>query len=325
MRNACGLAAFALGVLCGVVRLSSSLASTPGFKLNTPKLRSRRSLTSQGIVRAKSAEFIAPSNSPSEPCGNCQWCLRRNLATSFLVAAGAAGLLGWKGGDQSWTKRFLVQQMRGMGDYERLLKPMKSALFQEAFRGLDAPRIVEVGVGLGVNFPFLREAGAEEVVAVDPNQYFTSSAADAARREGLQLTVQRGVMEALPFEAASVDVVVGTLVLCSVGDMAHAVSEAYRVLRPGGRYIFVEHTAAPPGSWVGLAQALFDPLQQAVAGGCHLTRDPLPLIEATFGPQQVFAERRQLAVGDGVGPLPPPHFLLSPHISGFAVKACAQA
>lgn len=250
----------------------------------------------------------------------------RSVSRGHVIAAVAALLAGTVGveiarkkdEDGGWVQSLLVLQMRGMGDYERFMRPKKSILFREAFQGLKAQRVVEVGVGLGVNFSFLREAGVKQLVAVEPNQHFTSSALNAAKTEGLQLVVQNGVMEALPFETASVDVIVGTFLLCSVSDVDQAVAEAFRVLRPGGRYIFTEHTAASSGSWLVMAQSFFDSAQQTVAGGCHLTRDPLPVIKKTFGSQQVFAERGQL--GDGNNPFPP-HFLLSPHVVGYAVKA----
>lgn len=223
-------------------------------------------------------------------------------------------------GGAEGSKRLLVQQMRGMADYEQALKQTKSALFQQAFDGLASRRTVEVGVGHGVNFPFMREVGVKELVAVDPNQYFSPFALEAASRDGLELTIKQGVMEDLPFETASVDVLVGTLLLCSVSDVEKAVSEAYRVLRPGGRYIFVEHTAAPSGSWLVMVQSVLDYAQQVTAAGCHLTRDPLPLITATFGQQHVFADRGQVVLGDGKSPIFP-HFLLSPYVSGYAVKS----
>ncbi|HZJ55781.1 MAG TPA: methyltransferase domain-containing protein, partial [Myxococcaceae bacterium] len=86
--------------------------------------------------------------------------------------------------------------------------------------------------------------------------------------------------EALPFPARSFDTVVATLVLCSVTDPGRVVSEIHRVLRPGGTFLFLEHIAAPAGTWTRRAQGVLEPLWKRIAGNCHLTREPGPLLEA---------------------------------------------
>ncbi|CAM9859196.1 unnamed protein product [Discosporangium mesarthrocarpum] len=99
---------------------------------------------------------------------------------------------------------------------------------------------------------------------------------------GLELRGVGGVAEALPFESGSFDAVVSTLVFCSVNDPGKALTEVSRVLRPGGKFLFVEHVWAPEDGHglLGLhgQQEFLDPLQQAVAGGCHLTRQTGDLI-----------------------------------------------
>ncbi|KAE9615503.1 putative S-adenosyl-L-methionine-dependent methyltransferase [Lupinus albus] len=85
------------------------------------------------------------------------------------------------------------------------------------------------------------------------------------------------VGEAIPLSDASVDAVVGTLVLCSVRDVDMTLkgneTEVRRVLRPGGQYVFVEHVAAKDGTFLKFIQGVLDPLQQTVADGCHLSRE----------------------------------------------------
>ena len=125
-----------------------------------------------------------------------------------------------------------------------------------------------------------------------------------------RLRWEAGVAEALPLADASADLVVATLVLCSVADVPRAAAEAARVLRPGGRLLFIEHTAARGAPFLRLKQAILDPLQQLLADGCHLCRDPLPAIEAAFG-GAVEAER--LAV--------PGQGLIGPHVAGIATRA----
>lgn len=253
---------------------------------------------------------------PSDAC-TCSSCWRSNLLRGVGGAAGL-GLLLASGQPEKLSKAFLVQEMAGMADYERLVRERKAQTFQKAIK-TNVERLVEVGVGAGVNFPYFKQAGVKEVVAVEPNLNFLQKAQAAADRADIQLQVRQGVMEKMPFEDNSVDVVVGTLLLCSVQDLRQSISEVQRVLRPGGRYIFTEHVRAADGEWLRSAQDLLDPLQQAFAAGCHLSREPLPLIQETF--EKVNAERWSLFDDEFTGGKPsglPPHFLLAPHISGYA-------
>ncbi|RID55635.1 hypothetical protein BRARA_G02884 [Brassica rapa] len=82
---------------------------------------------------------------------------------------------------------------------------------------------------------------------------------------------------------ASVDAVVGSLVMCSVSDIPQTLKEIKRILKPGGLYLFVEHVAAEDGTFLRMVQNVLDPLQQVVADGCHLTRNTEDyLLEAGF-------------------------------------------
>ncbi|CAM9418232.1 unnamed protein product, partial [Ectocarpus sp. 4 AP-2014] len=104
---------------------------------------------------------------------------------------------------------------------------------------------------------------------------------------GLTLRGVGGIAEELPFESGSFDAVVSTLVFCSVRDPAAALREVSRVLRPGGKFLFVEHVHARDEglSILGLRQQqeLLDPLQQLLADGCHLTRETGQLIRDSAG------------------------------------------
>nr|XP_028947444.1 2-methoxy-6-polyprenyl-1,4-benzoquinol methylase, mitochondrial-like [Malus domestica] len=79
------------------------------------------------------------------------------------------------------------------------------------------------------------------------------------------------VGEAIPLDDASVDAVVGTLVLCSVKDVDNTLKDIRGVLRPGGRYLFVEHVAAKDGTILRFIHNVIDPLQQTLADWCRLT------------------------------------------------------
>ena len=217
------------------------------------------------------------------------------------------------------NERFARVMRGGMADYEALdeVRNFKHALFANVRPG-DA--VVEIGIGGGPNLQYYGRR-AKRVVAVEPNLAFDTFASDEAQATGTNLEVREGVAEALPFPDASVDVVVGTMVLCSVTSVAASLAEVRRVLKPGGRYLFSEHTRAPDGwNLLATAQTVASPLQLALANGCHLRRDPLPDITARFGAAHVRA--RSFVLGNtGRAPPWPPHFLLAPHVVGVATKA----
>ena len=204
----------------------------------------------------------------------------------------------------------------GMRDYEGWdeVRAFKAELFAHVNKNDD---VVEIGIGSAPNLQYYGSK-ARRVRAVEPNAAFFDLAATQAQWEDTTLDVVQGVAEAMPFEDHSVDVVVGTMVLCSVQSVRKACEEVKRVLKPGGRYLFTEHTKAPE-DWrlLSTAQTVMDPLQNALANGCHLRRDPRPTIERVFGTGNVDARSFVLANAQR-GPPWPPHFLLAPHLVGVA-------
>ena len=132
-------------------------------------------------------------------------------------------------------------------------------------------KVLELGIGGGLNLAFYDAAAVEGVYGVDPSAELRARAGRAPRAGGLTVEILDGTAEALPFGAASFDTVVCTFTLCSVQDPAAAVAEAHRVLKPGGRLLFCEHGLAPdPG--VARWQRRIEPVWKRIAGGCHLTR-----------------------------------------------------
>jgi len=128
--------------------------------------------------------------------------------------------------------------------------------------------VLEIGAGTGLNrrhYP----PGAR-VTFAEPDRYM-------ARR--IPEPVVSAPAEELPFPDRSFDVVVSTLVLCGVDDMRRALGEIRRVLRPGGRLVFIEHVRAPDGSRLAGLQDRLNPLWRAVAG-CDCNRDTLAALEA---------------------------------------------
>jgi len=108
----------------------------------------------------------------------------------------------------------------------------------------------------------------------------------------------------------SVTLVVCKSVLCSVDDPQAVVRDVFRVLKPGGALVFVEHIAASEGSALRLVQQLWKPFQQAFAGGCDPARDTYQIIREACPWDRVFGQQFEV---QGDGPI-------APHIRGFAVK-----
>ena len=132
-------------------------------------------------------------------------------------------------------------------------------------------RVLELGVGLGLNLAYYRPEEVTEVTGVDPSPELRERAMSAAHDPSLAVAVADGRAEALPFPDHSFDDVVCTFTLCSVQDPARALAEARRVLKPGGRLLFCEHGLAPDPE-VARWQRRIEPLWKRLAGGCHLTR-----------------------------------------------------
>ncbi|MFO1013927.1 MAG: class I SAM-dependent methyltransferase [Caulobacteraceae bacterium] len=136
---------------------------------------------------------------------------------------------------------------------------------------LASGRVLELGMGAGLNLPFYDPAKVEVVEGVDPSAPLREMTLAAPRPEGLKVNLREGRAEALPFEDASFDCIVCTFTLCSVQDGAKAFAEARRVLKPGGRFLYCEHGLAPDAD-VAKWQRRIEPVWRPLLGGCHLTR-----------------------------------------------------
>lgn len=141
-------------------------------------------------------------------------------------------------------------------------------------------RVIEIGLGSGLNLRFYDPAKVDTVIGVDPAGEMLAKA--VRRTSGLAFPVEMAALdgESLPFEAESADTVVVTYSLCTIPAPEQALAEMRRVLKPAGRLLFAEHGAAPDAGvakWQDRLDRWFWP---AIAGGCHLSRHPDRLIEA---------------------------------------------
>jgi ubiquinone/menaquinone biosynthesis C-methylase UbiE len=131
--------------------------------------------------------------------------------------------------------------------------------------------VFELGCGGGINQAFYDPAAITSYAGIDPHEGLLDSARAAAREKGWAADLRGARGEAIPFADASFDCVVCTFTLCSVDDPAQVLSEMRRILRPGGRALFLEHGRAPDASVRGW-QKRIEPVWKNLAGGCHLTR-----------------------------------------------------
>jgi len=140
-------------------------------------------------------------------------------------------------------------------------------------------RILEIGVGSGLNLPFYGPA-ARSILALDPSQELLAMARKRSALASVPVEFLVFSAEDVPLEDSSIDSVVMTWSLCTIPDAARALAEMRRVLKPGGALLFVEHGRAPEPD-IARWQDRLDPLWSRVAGGCHLNRKIDALISAS--------------------------------------------
>lgn len=130
-------------------------------------------------------------------------------------------------------------------------------------------RVLEIGIGSGLNLPFYGDVA--EVVGLEPSERLVAMARKSAADAPVDVRLETGSAEALPFEDGRFDTVVSTWTLCSIPDVRVALTEMRRVLKPGGQMIFMEHGASPDHG-VAAWQRRVDPIWTRFAGGCHINR-----------------------------------------------------
>jgi ubiquinone/menaquinone biosynthesis C-methylase UbiE len=215
--------------------------------------------------------------------------------SSSAITGDAPGRSGW------YHRLHALFMAKGTATYEQILAQRKRALFGDLHG-----TVLEIGPGAGPN---LRYYPADtQWIGVEPNVHMHPYLRREAERLGRPITIITGTADQIAMPDSSVDAVVSTLVLCSVPDVATNLTEIGRVLKPGGRFLFIEHVAAPPGTRLRRVQGLIRPLWSAFADGCHPDRDTGATLDAA-GFKRV---RYQ--------PFTVPAPIIGPHIMGVATK-----
>ena len=173
-----------------------------------------------------------------------------------------------------------------MGFYQDQVVPILTHLAGRqknlaAYRGRVVPaaegRVLEIGIGSGLNLPFYSR-NVQHVIGLDPSPKLLAMARRTERWQSGLVEFVQGSAEKIPLESATIDTVVTTWTLCSIPDAPGALHEMHRVLKSGGRLLFVEHGRTPDPNVVRWQDRL-TPLWKRLGGGCHLNRAIATLIE----------------------------------------------
>ncbi len=138
-------------------------------------------------------------------------------------------------------------------------------------------RVLEIGVGSGLNLPFYQPS-VDKIMGLEPAPRLVAMAQLATAQALAPVSLIEGSAEAIPLDDDSVDTVVSTWTLCTIPNVAEALLEMRRVLKPNGRLLFVEHGLAPEPN-VRKWQEWLTPASKRFGGGCHLNRPISTLIK----------------------------------------------
>jgi ubiquinone/menaquinone biosynthesis C-methylase UbiE len=174
----------------------------------------------------------------------------------------------------SETERVRATYERMAAGYDRMIGTWERLLFEDGRQWVcsqAAGDVLEIGIGTGRNLD--RYPAGVHLVGIDLSPAMLDLARTRARQLGRAVDLQLGDAQALDFAAESFDTVVVTLALCAVPDDRQAIREIARVLRPAGRFVWLEHVRSPlrPVRWV---QRLLDPVLVRLEAD-HLLRDPV--------------------------------------------------
>ncbi|EMA05558.1 Methyltransferase domain-containing protein [Haloarcula vallismortis] len=156
--------------------------------------------------------------------------------------------------------------------------------------------VLDLGAGTGAMFPYFDSVAdaSTEFHAIEPDPHMRRQAAEKASAQATPMRIESAPAEALPYDENTFDVVIASMVFCTIPDIEAAMSEIARVLTPGGELRFFEHVI--DDGWRARVQSALAPLWKRLAGGCHLTRQTGSRLAAASSFDVVEIERRNLGV-----------------------------
>lgn len=206
--------------------------------------------------------------------------------------------------DATWGRLFAAIYDRSLAATEEAgLGDRRAALLAGA-----SGRTLEIGAGTGANLARYPDA-VTELILTEPFEPMARRLRERVAAAGREATVVVAPAERLPVEDGSIDTVVVTLVLCTVGDLAATLNEIDRVLKPGGRMLLIEHVRSDDPR-VARKQDRLERPWRFVAHGCHPNRDTVAAIEAS--PLRLAELER--------GRMPKSPEFVKPLVQGVAVK-----
>lgn len=176
----------------------------------------------------------------------------------------------------SFYSRFVLPPVLNLVMKDSRLRERRERLVPKAHG-----RVLEIGIGSGLNLPYYDASRVRRLCAVDPSAELLAMARSNATRLKIDVELAQQSAERLRFADGSFDSVVLTWTLCSIPDPALALAEIRRVLKAGGELLFIEHGLSPdPG--VARWQRRLTPVWRPLAGGCHLDRPMATLLGGVF-------------------------------------------
>ena len=167
--------------------------------------------------------------------------------------------------------------------------------------------VLDLGAGTGAMFPYLDSGENVELYGIEPDPHMRRQAKEKAAELDLDIDIRSAGAENLPFDDGTFDVVIASMVFCTIPDVDTALDEVARVLKPGGEFRFLEHVHSDGG--LGKIQNLATPVWRKLAGGCHLNRETSSAFSDHSSLEIAELDRLDMGVG-----------LVQPFIRGTAEK-----
>ncbi len=172
----------------------------------------------------------------------------------------------WQPKPAGWWERHMVPRLIGCACSQGQIMKRRSHVVPRA-----SGDVLELGCGGGINMEFYDPSRVKSFSGIDPSPALLERSREAAQAIGMEADIRGGIGEAMPFDDASFDTLVCTFTLCSVDEQQAVLGEIRRVLRPGGKALFLEHGSAPDAG-VRKWQRRIEPVWKRIGGNCHLTR-----------------------------------------------------